>query len=311
MKLSIVIPVYNEKDNIKITIEELLSVVRSTPGIDKLQMILVDDHSSDNTFDIVSRISHPEISCLRLSRRCGSHSAIRAGLRDADGDVVLSLSADGQDDPAALKDMLDKWHNGARVVWALRRSRHGEPWYIRKPAQVFYSLLMWLGGAGGTGIDISRANFCLLDKIVVNAINKCQERNTSLFGLIVWLGFNQDFVEYQRRMRRFGKSKWNFRSQLRLARDWVVAFSGLPLTLILVIGFFVTITGLLYVLYLAISFIQGRAIQSPSVILASIFFLGGIQMIMLGIIGEYLWNNLDEARHRPLFFIEKRSDKHD
>jgi len=309
MKLFIVIPAYNEKDNIRMTLEELVSVTKSISGIDKLQIIVVDDHSSDNTFDIVKQMASPAISCIRLSRRCGSHISLRAGIREADGDAILCISADGQDNPDCLKDMLGKWQSGAKVIWGLKKSRKGEPWHIRKPAQLFFRFLVWLGGAGETGIDISRASFFLLDKAVANAVNQCLERNTSLFGLIAWLGFKQDSVEYDRRRRRSGKSKWNFKSQLRLARDWIISFTGLPLSLILPAGIIVTITGFVYTLHLIMNSIHGGLIQSWSVIIALILFIGGIQMVMLGIIGEYLWHNLSESRRRPLFLIENRSDK--
>lgn len=309
MNISIVIPTYNENENIKLTVQELIGIISKMSGIDKLEIIVVDDHSTDNTFDVIKKMNDSRVKCLRLSRRCGSHTAIRAGLRETRGDVVLCISADGQDDPSCLNNMLEKWHNGARVVWALRANRHGDPWHIQIFAKLFYKLLIWLGGAGEINIDISRANFCLLDRVVSEAINRCSERNTSLFGLIIWLGFNQDYVEYQRRKRKVGKSNWNFMMQLRLAKDWIVGFSGLPITLIIIIGIIVTAVGFLYALYLAISFIQDKALQSWSLIMASILFLGGIQMIILGVIGEYLWHNLDETRHRPLFLIEKRSDK--
>lgn len=308
VKFSVIIPAYNEAEVINGTINEITNILNRLV-IESYEIIVIDDHSTDNTFDIVKNIADSKIKSIRLSRRCGSHTAIRAGLIEAIGDAVLCLSADGQDDPVYLRGMLEKWRNGAKVVWALRESRFREPWYIRKSAQAFYKLLIWLGGAGGTDIDISRANFCLLDRIVVDAINKCLERNTSLFGLILWLGFNQDSVEYQRRIRKFGASKWNFWSQLRLAKDWIKGFSGLPLTLIFIVGILVTTLGFFYAIYVLIDIILGKSTQGQSLIMVAILLIGGVQMIMLGIIGDYLWSNLDEGRHRPLFFIEKRSDK--
>lgn len=309
MKISIVIPTYNESDNIKFTIQEIFMILNKISDINRVEIIIVDDHSSDITFAVIKEMNDLRVKCLRLSRRCGSHTAIRAGLRETTGDVILCISADGQDDPVCLINMLEKWRSGIHVVWALRVNRQIDPWHTQVFAKLFYKLLIWLGGGGRTNIDISRANFCLLDKIVVEAMNKCQERNTSLFGLVTWLGFNQDSVEYQRRQRKHGKSNWNFMMQLRLAKDWVVGFSGLPLTLIFVSGILITLTGFFYGLYLIINLIQGRAINHWLVVMTSILFFGGIQMIMLGIVGEYLWHNLEEARHRPLFLIEKRSDR--
>ncbi len=308
MKLSVVIPACNEEKNIKGTIEELISVFGSISDIEEFQIIVVDDHSSDNTFDIISKINDLRISCLRLSRRCGSHTALRAGIKEATGEAVLCISADGQEDPSCLKDMLKKYSSGVNVVWALRKTRGKEPWHIRKPAQVFYKLLAWLGGAGETDIDISRADFCLLDRMVTNAVNNCLERNTSLFGLIIWLGFKQDSVEYERRIRKSGRSKWNFNFQLRLAKDWLMGFSGLPLSLMSIIGVFVILISLLYAISMMVKAIMGSPPESWSLIMLAILLISGIHMLMLGVIGEYLWRNLNESRKRPLFFIEKRSD---
>ena len=309
MTLSVVIPAYNESKNIKTTIREVLSTLDKMPDIDRTEVLVVDDHSSDGTFEAAGGMDDSRVKCLRLSRRCGSHTALRAGMKESTGEAVLFTSADGQDDPACLVDMLKKWRKGAKVVWALRKTRRGEPWYITKPAQAFYRLLTCLGGVEKTDIDISRANFYLLDRIVVNAINNCLERHTSLFGLILWLGFNQDFVEYERRPRRSGKSKWNFRSSLTLAKDWIMGFSGLPLTLMFLVGIVITGVGILYALYMVANIILGNPAESPAVIILAILLVGGIQLITLGLVGEYLWHNLDESRRRPLYLIEKRSER--
>lgn len=307
MNLSVVIPAYNESDNIGSTVNEILSIADKIPEIGKMEIIIVDDHSSDGTYDSIVKMSEDRVKCVRLSRSSGSHVAIRAGLREATGDAALVISADGQDDPACLKTMLEKWRKGAHTVWALRKSRDDEPWYIKKPAKSFYRLLSLLGGTGATDIDVSRINFYLLDRKVIDAVNNCSDRNTSVFGLIAWLGFNQDWVEYERRLRRFGKSKWNFVKRLRLASDWIVGFSGLPLTITLVIGAVATVVGVLYAVYVIIAMLMGRAMSGWIYVMAAILLLGGVQMMMIGIIGEYLWRNLDESRKRPLFFIEKRS----
>lgn len=312
MNLSVVIPAYNESSNIKITLAELLSTIERTPDIDKVQIIVVDDHSSDETFDIVAQVNDPRISCLRLSRRSGSYTALRAGLKEADGDAVLCISADGQDDPSCIRAMLKKWRNGARIVWALRKSRKDEPWHIKKPAEMFYKVLGWTGGHSDSPVDLSRADFCLLDRIVVDAINTCDERNTSIFGLIIWAGFTHDFVEYERRKRMFGRSKWNFQSRMNYAKDWIIAFSGLPLKLMSVMGILVAILGFLYAVYIIIDVVFfSKPVEGWASTIVTVLFLGGIQMIMLGIIGEYLWRNIEESRKRPLCFIEKKTENRD
>lgn len=308
MKLSVVIPAYNEAENIRPTVEELLAVSRDMPEIDEVRIIVVDDHSSDDTFSVVSALRDKNVICIRLSRRSGSHTALRAGIKEAKGSHVLIFSADGQEDPACIKEMVREWKQGRTIVWGLRKDRNNEGWLIRFTARVFYKILLWLVDAGDIKIDLSAADFCLIDEKAVEAINALPERNTSLFGLIAWLGFSQGSVEYNRRSRRLGKTRWSFRHRMRLAKDWIIAFSGLPLKLVLFIGISVASAGIVY----ALSIIW-RAFTIPgwistvpgwSSIMAAVLILCGLQIIIMGVIGEYLWRNLEESRRRPLYFIE-------
>ena len=305
MKISVVIPAHNEEDNIKITVEELLSVVEKVTVVDEIQVIVIDDHSSDNTYNVVSSMDDSRVSCLRLSRKSGSHTALRAGLMEASGSIVLCMSADGQENPDCLEEMLPMWEGGCKIVWALRKNRDNESLLYRLFAQIFYKTLSWVTRNTWAGIDLSRADFYLLDKSVVKAINACKERNTSIFGLITWLGFEQGFVEYERRERLSGESKWNFKSRMKLAKDWIIIFSGLPLRLMTVVGFAFACLGFSYSLYLVAHAFYGDPPTGWSSFMVVILIVGGIQMAMCGIIGEYLWRNLEESRMRPLYFIEK------
>jgi len=306
MNLSVVIPVYNESENIRTTMQELFSVANKIPDIAGIQIVVVDDHSSDGTYDVAKELNDPRIICLRLSRRSGSHIALRAGIRESTGDAALCISADGQDNFSCLGGMLEKWRAGSSIVWGLRQNRQGEPWYIRKPAQIFYRVLLRLLNSDEQKIDLSRADFFLMDRVIMDAVNACPERNTSLFGLLAWLGFKQDFTEYERRPRLSGKSKWNFKSRLNLAKDWIIAFSGLPLRLASSAGMAMAILGALAAAYIIIDkFFFSNIIPGWTSIVVLILIMGGIQLIILGIIGEYLWRTLDETRARPLFFIEK------
>jgi dolichol-phosphate mannosyltransferase len=305
VRISVVIPAYNEADNIKSTVEEILAITGKIHDIDKTEVIVVDDHSSDNTYDVVNNMNDSRVSCLRLSRQSGSHTAWRAGLMKADGDIVLCISADGQDNPNCLNQMMLKLCSGCNIVWALRKNRNKESLILRLFAKTFYKILFRLIGSNQSGIDLSRADFYILDRPVLEAIKSCAERNTSLFGLISWLGFKQEFVEYERRERKSGLSKWSYRSRLRLAKDWIIAFSGLPLKLMTIVGFIVAFNGFLYATFLIINSFLKNPMAGWSSIMVVVLVLGGIQMIMLGIAGEYLWRNLDESRKRPHYFIEK------
>ncbi|MFA6078138.1 MAG: glycosyltransferase family 2 protein [Candidatus Omnitrophota bacterium] len=305
--ISIVIPTYNEKTNIKHVIGEIKSAVLDS-GVKSYEIIVVDDHSSDGTFEAVDALKAGEVRCVRLSRQSGSHVALRAGIKKAKGEAVLCISADGQDDPACLKKMLEKRKAGAAVVWALRNNRKNEPWHNRKAAELFYKILFSLLSTKGTKIDLSRADFFLLDRIVVDAINSCVERNTSLFGLIAWLGFNQDSVEYERRRRLSGSSKWKFTSRFRLAKDWIIAFSGVPIKIASLFGMIMSVIGGLGAIYIVVDKLFFTYILAGwTTIVVLILMMSGIQLTILGVVGEYLWRNLDESRKRPLYFIEKSS----
>jgi dolichol-phosphate mannosyltransferase len=308
--LSIIIPAFNEAENIKQTLSELINAISKTDYENNYEIIVVDDHSSDATFGEVTSLHDDRINCIRLSRRNGSHTAIRAGLDNSKGEVSICISADGQDDPEVLPKLLKKWKNGAHIVWALRKARQ-EPLHIKLFALLFYKLLSKLTSSSASKIDLSRADFYLLDKKVVEAINVSKESNTSLFGLIAWSGFKQDFVEYERRARRFGKSKWSFKSRMKLAIDWIVAFSGLPLKLVTFLGILVASIGFLYAIVVIINAFLGNPAQGWSSLMIVVLILGGVQMITLGVIGEYLWRNLDEARKRPLYFIEETTFDND
>jgi dolichol-phosphate mannosyltransferase len=290
-------------------VEEILAITGKMHDIDKTEVIVVDDHSSDNTYDVVDNMNDSRVSCLRLSRQSGSHTALRAGFIESNGDFVMCLSADGQDDPNCLNQMLLKLCSGCNVVWALRKNRNKESLILQLFAKTFYKMLFGLIGGDQSGIDLSRADFYILDRPVLEAIKSCAERNTSLFGLISWLGFKQEFVEYERRERNTGLSKWSYRSRLRLAKDWIIAFSGLPLKLMTIVGFIIAFIGFSYATFLIINSLLRNPIAGWSSIMVAVLVLGGIQMIMLGVAGEYLWRNLDESRKRPLYFIEKETPK--
>lgn len=303
MRLSVVIPAYNESANIVKTVSDIIGAIKGS-GMTGYGIIVVDDHSDDGTFEKIRSSKLSGVSCIRLSRRSGSHTAIRAGLKSADGDAVLCIAADGQEDARSISEMVAKWRAGAKIVWGLRRDRKTDRWHVRRLAQLFYSVLSMLGGSQDTRIDLSRADFFLLDRSVTDAMNSCIETNTSLFGLLAWMGFTTDSVEYDRKPRASGRTKWSFRSRVRLAKDWIIAFSGLPLKMMSSVGFFIAVAGFIYGLYLVINYLVGSPAPGWSSIMVAILILGGIQMIMLGIIGEYLWRNLDESRKRPLYFIE-------
>jgi glycosyltransferase involved in cell wall biosynthesis len=304
MKLSVVIPAFNEIENLRITLPRLAEVLKKCPLVTDYEFIVVDDHSTEPMYEALESLQDPRVHCLRLSRQGGSHIALRAGLAATGGDAVLCISADGQEDPAAIPAMLEHWQSGAHIVWGLRFERSGESFLLKTFSLLFYRMLAMLTESKGS-IDLSRADFYLLDRRVVDALNSLREANSSLFGLVAWIGYRQDFVEYERRERQIGKSKWRFRARMRLAKDWVIAFSGIPLKVMTVMGFAVAALGMLYALWVMGVAIFGEPIQGWASIMVVVLIIGGLQMAMLGIMGEYLWRTLEETRQRKLYFIEK------
>ncbi len=310
MKLSVVIPAFNEAPHLGVVLRELQSTIGQCPDVSSHEIIVVDDHSQDGTYAAVSCLGDAGIRCIRLSRRSGSHTAIRAGLRASTGDAVLCLSADGQDDPVVLNEMIRQFRAGSHTVWAIRESRD-EGLLARFTAWLFYKMLMTISSGGADHIDLANADFYLLSRRTVNAINQCGERNTSLFGLIIWLGFRQTSVSYRRRERIGGESKWNFSSRVRLALDWIIAFSGIPLRLITYIGLGTAILGFAYALFVFIFALMDYTTPGWAEMVIITLVLSGTIMIMVGLIGEYLWRTLEESRERPLYFIEEETHPND
>lgn len=306
--LSILIPAYNEEENIQTAIQKLEQTLMECQAIEDHEFIIVDDHSSDATFQRVQSFNQKKIKGIRLSRRSGSHTALRVGLAHAQGDLVLCISADGQEDPAILNQMIEKMKDGCHAVWGVRKKRE-ESLINKFFALAAYRLIHLFIKNEENRMDLSNADFFLLSKKFVNAINACKERHTSLLGLVQWLGFKQDFVLYDRKARARGKSKWSFRSRLRLAIDWIVAFSGIPLKLISLVGFGTAILGILYALFIMVYSLLGYTAPGWAETVILILILGGVQMVMLGVIGEYLWRTLDETRNRPLYFIEEMTEQ--
>ncbi len=309
MQLSVVIPAYDEVLNIPYTINEILEVLKKMKFEANYEIIVVDDHSTDDTFLKVSELRNPQIKCMRLSKRSGSHIALRAGIKSAKGDYVLIFSADGQHDPACLPEMIEKLRIGANVVWAYRKNRKNELWVLRKFAELFYKTLIWMGGVENKAIDMSRADFFMIDKKVIDAINSFDEQHIAIFGLIVWVGFKHDFIVYERRLRRSGKSKWSFKRRLSIAMDWILSFSGLPLKLMIVVGTMFALFSFIYGIIVIVNALVGRPIQGWSSLMVVLLLIGGIQMIMFGIMGEYIWRNLQESRKRRLYFIESSTEQ--
>jgi polyisoprenyl-phosphate glycosyltransferase len=305
MDLSIVIPVFNEEDNILPLVQRLHRTLAPT-GL-TYEFIFVNDGSRDATLLRIKELSalQPEIRYIDLSRNFGHQIAVSAGLDYATGQVVGIIDADLQDPPELLLPMYDKWKEGYDVVYALRIRRKGESWFKLITARLFYRILAKI-----THIDIplDTGDFRIMDKRVVEVLRSMPERHKFLRGQIAWVGFRQTGLEYERDARQHGKSGYPFSKMLRFALDGITGFSDIPLRFVSNLGIVVTIFAFLMTLYALYSrFILQDYTQGWTSIIITVLFMGGVQMISIGIIGEYLTRINADTRKRPLYVVRENN----
>lgn len=305
--LSIVIPVFNEESNIGVLVQRL-NEVRCGLDVDS-EVVLVDDHSSDASQELLLSVCRQNAGYryIRLSKNQGSHIAVLAGLKNARGDCAVFLASDLQDPPELLSALLDEWGAGKQVVWAVREAREGQS---RLSLLLSNSFWMLLNRYAEVEVPPSGCDFALLDRRAIDALSQSVRSNPSIALEIANLGFRQGHVGYVKQIRNSGESKWNLERKLKAFADAFVAFSYKPLRLMSYVGMTFSVVGCLYAIYI----IAARLInQSPVVGWASLMvvtlILGGVQMTMLGVIGEYLWRTRDLSAHRPLFHVEYDSQE--
>jgi polyisoprenyl-phosphate glycosyltransferase len=297
--LSIVTPAFNEAANLPELYDRLARTMGSAD--EDWEWIVVDDHSRDATFAVIEEIAarDPRVRGIRLAHNAGSHVAITCGLHHAAGTAAAMMAADLQDPPETLTVMLERWRRGAQIVWAVRRQRPGE-----RAHAGFAALYYWVMRRviGMTDMPARGADFFLVDRIVVNALKEYPERNRSVLALITSLGFRQEYVEYDKQPRLAGSSGWTLGRNVTLVVDSITSFSALPLRLCTFLGIaFATIGATLGVV--GVGFLPSLG-AGLLLVFAAMIGLSGIQLIGLGIMGEYLWRALDEARRRPPYLIE-------
>lgn len=305
--LSIVIPVYNEEQGLAALFERLGVFCRSLSGT-TFEVIFVDDHSSDRSPVLLAQAcrENPAYRFIRLSSNRGSHVAIFAGLEQSRGRCAVFLAADLQDPPELIPKMLDLWRNGFHVVWAVRDERRGIGWFEKLLARTFYKMFNRLAQVS---LPPQGSDFALIDRKVLDALRQSASASLFLMGEIAQVGFKQTSVGYVKEERRFGSTKWNLKKRLRLFADAFVSFSYLPLRAMSGLGMVASFFGFLYAAFVAgLRLIVGTPIEGWASLMVVVLVLGGFQMIMLGVLGEYLWRTLEEARQRPRYNIETGVD---
>jgi dolichol-phosphate mannosyltransferase len=299
--LTAILPVYNEQENLPTLITRLIPVLES---IGTYEVIFVNDGSKDSSVPIIleAREHNPRIKLLDLSRNFGHQAALSAGLSYARGQVITLLDADLQDPPESLPLLIDKWKEGYHVVYAVREKRK-EGIFKRSAYHVFYRILQRVASIP---IPLDSGDFCLMDRRVVDEVVRLPERNRFLRGLRSWVGFKQIGVSYERAARFAGEPKYTFTKLVKLALDGLVAFTTEPLRLATHAGGIVAAIGVLYLIYIVISRILG--ISSPpgwTSLAAIILLVGGIQLVVLGVLGEYIGRIYEESKGRPEFIVGK------
>ncbi|HEV2397067.1 MAG TPA: glycosyltransferase family 2 protein [Candidatus Sulfotelmatobacter sp.] len=303
-ELSIVIPVFNEEAVLPALLDRLRSfLARLSPLI--TEIIFVDDHSSDGSPCLLKEACRkdPRLRYARLAKNSGGHIAILAGLARAQGECVVFLAADLQDPPELILQMLERWRAGYHIVWAVRGEREGVSQIDVFLANTFYRLLNCLGEVH---LPPRGSDFALLDRKAVDALLQSAGSDPSIGGEVARLGFASAQISYTKQQRAAGESKWTVKRKLRAFADAFVSFSYAPLRAMSYTGMLFSLLGFAYALLVIILRLRTRTpVQGWSSLIVVVLVMGGVQMMMLGVLGEYLWRTLEAARHRPSYFIEE------
>jgi polyisoprenyl-phosphate glycosyltransferase len=300
--ISIVTAAYNEAANLPVLYQRLVAVL---DGIGETwEWVVVDDHSRDGTFDFLRALAAVDsrVRGIRLSRNSGSHLTIKCGLDAAHGQCAILLAGDMQDPPETVVPLVEKWRAGAQVVWAVRAKREGEKASTLLFARLYYVIMRRFVGL--QEMPTTGADFFLLDRRVLDVFHHFQEVNVSIIALIIWMGFRQDHIDFVRRGRLHGTSSWNLGKKIKLVVDSITSFTYLPIRLMSVLGFLIALLGFSYAVLVVVNYMAGHAVTGWSSLMVVVLVLGGFQMLLMGVLGEYIWRTLDEARQRPRVMVE-------
>ncbi len=300
--ISIVIPCHNEEGNIRLIYKDINEVLYGY----EIEYVFVDDDSRDRTLSIIEEISREDarVKYISFSRNFGHQSALRAGLEYATGDCVISMDADLQHPPELLKELIQKWEEGYEVVYTIRKDIDNVSLFKRSSSSLFYRLINSLSDVE---IRQGSADFRLLDKKIVKIlVNDITEYHLFYRGLVSWVGYKQTGIEYLPNKRLSGKSKYSLLKMLSFAADGITSFSIKPLKIAILFGLLITILSAIYGVYvIAMAIFTNETVRGWSSVLTSILFIGGVNMVLLGIIGQYLGKLYIQSKNRPHFLVKK------
>jgi polyisoprenyl-phosphate glycosyltransferase len=303
---SIIAPIYNEFENIPALWQRVSQVMDSTG--EAWELILVDDGSSDGSTERIRELAagEPRVRPIIFARNFGHQIAVTAGLDYARGKAIVVIDADLQDPPEVILELAEKWKEGYEVVYAVRSEREGESWFKLFTASMFYRLIYRITDVK---IPLDTGDFRLIDRKVVDVMNSMRERHRFLRGMSSWIGFKQVGVEYKRAARVAGVTKYPFKKMLRLALNAITGFSYFPLQVATYFGFIAAGMAILAIPVVAVLRLVGsHFFEGQTTTLISVLFLGGVQLISLGILGEYIGRIYDEVKGRPLYVVSEAPD---
>lgn len=300
---SIVVPVYNEEGCLEELYRRVKAVMESTG--EPWELVLVDDGSRDRSTEIIKHLAEQDgrVRPIIFARNFGHQIAVTAGLDYSRGQAVVIIDADLQDPPEVILDLISKWREGYEVVYAVRTEREGETWFKKATAAAFYRLIYRITDVK---IPVDTGDFRLMDRKVVDVLNRMREHHRFLRGMSAWVGFRQIGVPYKRAPRFAGETKYPLRKMLRLALNAITSFSYFPLQLATYMGFIAAGLAILAIPFvIVLRALQPQAFFGQASTLIAVLFLGGVQLIALGILGEYVGRIYDEVKGRPLYVVRE------
>lgn len=301
--LSLVVPVYNESDTIGVFYERATKALAAIPGLN-YEVLFVDDGSRDDSYAQLLKLAQRDsrLRIIKFSRNFGHQIAITAGIDRAIGDAVAVIDADLQDPPEVIASMVDRWREGYDVVYGVRAGRTGEGRMKLLTAALFYRLLNRITKIE---VPVDVGDFRLMSRRVVDQLKQMREKDRFVRGLVSWIGFRQTGVPYQRDRRYAGETKYPFGKMVKFAFDGITSFSTVPLKLATWLGYVASGLAFLYMLSVFVQKALGMTVQGWATVMVAMLFLGGVQLISLGIIGEYLGRVFTELKPRPMYIVEE------
>ena len=299
--LSVVTPMHNEEGNARALYERVVAACADQP----FELVIADDGSKDGTGALLEQLAAEDdrVKVISLSRNFGHQAALTAGLDHAQGDAVVMMDSDLQDPPEVIPEMVQRWREGSDVVYAVRESREGETRFKLLTAKWFYRFFKRMAQID---VPLDAGDFRLMDRKALDALLAMPERNRFLRGMTVWVGFTQSAVTYRRAARGAGETKYPLSKMLRFSLDATTSFSQTPLQIATLLGFFISALALIAIPLVIIARLNDIFVPGISSTLVAILLLGGIQLITIGIIGEYVGRIYDEVKNRPLYVVRSR-----